>query len=40
MHNIDYNIGFQEKRQFVAENWPKPPKTVIITLALGGFDLK
>jgi hypothetical protein len=28
-----YSIGFQEKRQFLAENWQKSPTTAIATLA-------
>jgi hypothetical protein len=29
--NLDHNIGFQEQRQFFAENWRKSQKIVIIT---------
>jgi hypothetical protein len=29
--NFDHNIGFREKRHFLAENWRKSQKIVIIT---------
>jgi hypothetical protein len=35
MQNCDHNIGFQEKRHFFDENWPKSQKLVIITSTPG-----
>jgi hypothetical protein len=31
LQKFDHDIGFQEKRHFIAENWGKSQKTVIIT---------